>query len=194
VSVQFKHDNINYTPNAASVSLQLEGAADSPENVSSLATAVSTPSELELKRPIRLPNRVSIRESEYTIPDASPNTALVYKSAFVVDMQQRYLPTPSSIHLPDLCSVWVNSACDLMDGSNLLSKSLLSLSLAIVSSETGNASLRYESLCMYQDTLYGLQRNIDSHKVIGDAMMLTTMVCGVIEVRLSSLKTVNVEI
>jgi hypothetical protein len=119
-----------------------------------------------------------------------------YKIGFVSVFQDRYVPDllkPSNGKSNGICAGWIATACDLssMQRSDMLSDSLLAISLALVGGERQDQDIATAGLRHYSRALSRLRTELrDGPLALGqfqmDVTLVTCLACATYEVSLIS--------
>jgi hypothetical protein len=119
-----------------------------------------------------------------------------YKTGFVSVFQDRYVPDllkPSNGQSNGICAGWIATACELssLHGSDMLSDSLLAMSLALVGGERQDQDIATAGLRHYSRALSRLRTELrDGPLALGqfqmDVTLVTCLACATYEVRLIS--------
>lgn len=119
-----------------------------------------------------------------------------YKTGFVSVFQDRYVPNilkPSNGQSNGICAGWIGTACELssLQGSDMLSDSLLAMSLAIVGGERQDQDIATAGLRYYSRALSRLRTRLrNGSSSLGqfqmDVTLVTCLACATYEVSLIS--------
>lgn len=119
-----------------------------------------------------------------------------YKTGFVSVFQDRYVPDllkPSNGRSNGICAGWIATACELssLQGSGMLSDSLLAMSLALVGGERQDQDISTAGLRHYSRALSRLRTELqDGPLALGqfqrDVTLVTCLACATYEVSLIS--------
>ena len=119
-----------------------------------------------------------------------------YKTGFVSVFQDRYVPDllkPSNGQSNGICAGWIATACELssLQGSDMLSDSLLAMSLALVGGERQDQDIATAGLRHYSRALRRLRAELrDGPLALGqfqmDVTLVTCLACATYEVSLIS--------
>jgi hypothetical protein len=119
-----------------------------------------------------------------------------YKIGFVSVFQDRYVPDllkPSNGQSNGVCAGWIATACELssLQGSDMLSDSLLAMSLALVGGERQDQDIATAGLRHYSKALNRLRTELQGGPLaIGqfqmDITLVTCLACATYEVSLIS--------